>query len=50
MHDENSPGTSLPDAFVTGTLPVNLDANQQGTQNKWSLCEKIDALGCSALA
>jgi hypothetical protein len=44
------PNQARPSALVTGALSGNLDANQQGMQNKWSLCEKIDALGCCALA
>jgi hypothetical protein len=44
------PKQGRPGALVTGALSGNLDANQQGTQNKRSLCEKIDVLGCGALA
>jgi hypothetical protein len=44
------PKQAYPSALVTGALSGNLDANQQGMQNKWSLCEKIDVLGWPALA
>jgi hypothetical protein len=44
------PKQAHPNALVAGALSGNLDANQQGMQNKWSLCEKIDVLGCGALA
>jgi hypothetical protein len=31
-------------ALVTGALSGNLDANQQGTQNKWSFVKKLTRL------
>jgi hypothetical protein len=38
------PEQARPSALVAGALSGNLDANQQGMQNKWSFVKKLTRL------